>query len=80
MAVVGVEEDPDRVVGRVELEKDSAESSEGSAPARRIPARQSTHSIVFSTSSNPRLVSLSLFPSVARKSPMIFSTCPHTLS
>lgn len=37
-----------------------------------------THSIVFSTSSSPRFGSRSLLPSVARRSPTIFSTCPQT--
>ena len=77
MPVLGVKKDPNGVVGRVELEQNSAIEAE-SEDMWEEGMQEQPHSIVFSTSSSPRFVSLSRFPSVARRSPMIFSTWPQT--
>jgi hypothetical protein len=76
VTVLGVEEDPDGVVGGVKFEKDSAREGEWEkvSEGEMGEGREGTNSIVFSTSSNPLFVSLNLFPSVALRSPMIFST------
>lgn len=76
MAVVRIEEDPNRVVSGVQLEQDPGGEACQEGCSLRWDKR--ADSIVFSTSSRPRLVSRSRLPNVARRSPMIFSTWPQT--